>query len=141
MVILISWFFQKNRHFSETLWKFFKYRPLPIYLLDKFANIYSKHVVWTVCPTVMQWTSHKQSSKVVAEDSHQFVLSLNEQQELEALGLLLQLCVPPIIALILMLLEVSECSSPLGLVLQKRWWLYLPIWSANIYWNNWASII
>ena len=47
-------------------------------------------------------------------------LSLNEQQELEALGLLLQLCVPPIIALILMLLEVSECSSPLGLVLQKR---------------------
>lgn len=86
MVILISWFFQKNRHFSETLWKFFKYRPLPIYLLDKFTNIYSKHVVWTVCPTIMQWTSHKQSSKVVAEDSHQFVLSLNEQQELEALG-------------------------------------------------------
>ena len=58
--------------------------------------------------------------QVVAEDSHQFVLSLNEQQELEALGLLLQLCVPSIIALILMLLEVSECSSPLGLVLQKR---------------------
>ena len=49
--------------------------------------------------------------QVVAKGSHQCVSSLNKQQELEALGLLLTL---PIIASILMHLEVSEFSSPLG---------------------------
>ena len=44
----------------------------------------------------------------------------NKRREPEALGLLLQLCKPPIIASILMLLETFECSDPLGLVLQKR---------------------
>ena len=36
--------------FLESLWKFFKYRPLAMNLLDKCADIYSDHVVLSVCP-------------------------------------------------------------------------------------------
>ena len=38
--------------FLESLWKFFKYRLLAMNLLDKCADIYSEHVVLSVCPIV-----------------------------------------------------------------------------------------
>ena len=84
-------------------------------LLDKCTDIYGEHVDLPVFPSVKQWTAYEHSCKVVAEG---FIT--NKRWEPEALGLLLQLCKPPIIASIWMLLETFECSDPLGLVLQKR---------------------
>ena len=88
--------------FLESLRKFFKYRPLAMNLLDKCADIYGKHIVLPVCPSVRLWAAHEHLCKIVVEGYHQFVSSLimcyNEQREPEALGLLLQLCKPPIIA-------------------------------------------
>ena len=44
--------YQKQKLFLESLWKFFKYRPLAKNLLDKWADIYGEHVVLPVCPSV-----------------------------------------------------------------------------------------
>ena len=43
----------------------------------------------------------------------------SERHEPDTLGLLVQLCKPMIVAMILMLLEMFECTGPLGLLLQK----------------------
>ena len=59
--------------------------------LDK--SVYGEHVVFPVYRSVTQWTANEPLGKVVVEGYHQFVSSLtmcyNEQQEPEALGLLL----------------------------------------------------
>ena len=62
--------------FLESLWKFFKYRPVAMNLLDKCADIYGEHVVLPVYPSVMRWTAHEHLCKVVVEGYHQFVSSL-----------------------------------------------------------------
>ena len=59
----------------------------------------------------------------ISDQIRQFVSSLttcyNERGEPEVLGLLVQLCKPMILSTMLMLLEVFECTDPLGLLLQK----------------------
>ena len=96
--------------------------------LDK--SVYGEHVVFPVCPSVTWWTAHEPLSKVVVEGYHQFLSSLtmcyNEQQEPEAS--------------ILMLLRVWV-FQPIRIGDANRWWFHLSIWSANIYWNDRASII
>ena len=109
--------------FLEALWKFFKYRPLAMNLLDQSANIYGEKVVVPVCPSVTRWTAHERACLSVVRGYRQFVSSLvvcyNERREPEALGLLMQLCKPDIVATILMLLEVFKSTGPLNLILQK----------------------
>ena len=73
--------------FLEALWKFFKYRPLAMNLLDQSAT--EKRLLYQFVP--------------VSPDGR-----FNERREPEALGLLMQLCKPDIVATILMLLEVFK---------------------------------
>ena len=88
--------------FFESLWKFFKCKPLAMNLLDKCDDIFAKHVIFPVCSSAMRWTAHERSCKVVVKRYHQFFLSLftcyNEGREPETLGLFLHLCKPPIMA-------------------------------------------
>ena len=109
--------------FLEALWKFFKYRPLAMNLLDQSANIYGEKVVVPVCPSVTRWTAHERACLSVVRGYRQFVSSLvvcyNERREPEAPGLLMQLCKPDTVANILMLLEVFKSTGPLNLILQK----------------------
>ena len=92
-------------------------------LLEKSAEIYEENVVTPIAPSVTRWTAHKRACKSIIKGFRQFVSSLvvcyNERKEPEALGLLLLLYKPTILATILMLLEVFECTAPLGLALQK----------------------
>ena len=109
--------------FLESLWKFFKYRPFAKNLLEESAGMYDENVVVPVAPSVTRWTAHECACKSVIKGYRQFVSSLttcyNERGEPEAVGLLVQLCKPMILSTMLMLLEVFECTGPLGLLLQK----------------------
>ena len=109
--------------FLESLWKFFKYRPFAKNLLEESAGMYDENVVVPVAPSVTRWTAHECACKSVIKGYRQFVSSLttcyNERGEPEAVGLLVQLCKPMILSKMLMLLEVFECTGPLGLLLQK----------------------
>ena len=107
--------------FLELLWKFF--RPLAKNLLEESAEMYDESVVVPVAQSVTRWTAHEHLWKSVIKGYGQFISSVtsccNERQDPEALGLLIQLCKPLIVAMILMLLEMFECTGTLGLLLQK----------------------
>ena len=109
--------------FLESLWKFFKYRPLAKNLLEESADLYDENVVVPVAPCVTRWTANERACKSVIKDYCQFISLLttcyNERQEPEALGLTVHSCKPMIVATILMLIEVFDCTGPLGFLLQK----------------------
>ena len=109
--------------FLESLWKFFKYRPLAKNLLEESADLYDENVVVPVAPCVTRWTANEHACKSVIKDYCQFISLLttcyNERQEPEALGLPVHSCKPMIVATILMLIAVFDCTSPLGFLLQK----------------------
>ena len=85
--------------------------------------MYDENVMVPVTPTVTQWTAHEHACRSVIKGYHQLISSLrtcyNGRWESDALGLLVQLCKPIVVAVIFMSLEVFECTGPLGLLLQK----------------------
>ena len=47
--------------FFESLWRFFKYRPLAKNVLEESAEMFDENVVVPVTPSVTRWTAYERA--------------------------------------------------------------------------------
>ena len=106
-----------------SLWKYFRYCPLPRNFLKEAADTYEQHVVTPVCPSVTGWTAHGRACKAVYDGYQQLLVTLsdalNEIQELGAMGLFAALAEEEFLVTLLLLRVIFDAIAPLNLALQK----------------------